>query len=155
MIRKILPCLAAVDLAFVPQRQTRNQQRIALTVRNSKAILVVDDDPGTLKGMKRLLKQHGYDSVLFDSAAAFQNYDETDQALCIILDINLNDGSGIAVRHRLRAAGVSVPVIYITGNDNHAVHMAALESGCVAYLTKPISAKALVEPLAQGSAGSA
>jgi FixJ family two-component response regulator len=132
-----------------------NQQRIAPAVPNSKAVFVVDDDPGTLKGMKRLLKQHGYDSVLFDSAAAFQNYDGTDQACCIILDINLNDGSGIALRRRLKAAGIAVPVIYITANDNHVVHMAALESGCVAYLTKPFTAKALVEPLERVLAGSA
>jgi len=58
------------------------------------------------------------------------------------LDINLNDGlSGIELRHRLKAAGISVPVIYMTGNDNPAVRVAALQSGCVAYLTNPFSAK--------------
>lgn len=122
---------------------------------NSKAVFVVDDDPGTLRGVKRLLRQHGYDSVLFESAEAFQNHDDIDQALCVILDINLNDESGIDVRHRLKAAGISVPVIYITGNDSHAVRKAALESGCIAYLTKPFSAKSLIELLEQASAGRA
>ena len=120
---------------------------------NSKAVFVVDDDPGTLRGVKRLLRQHGYDSVLFESAEAFQNHDDIDQALCVILDINLNDESGIEVRHRLKAAGISVPVIYITASDNNAVRMAALESGCIAYLTKPFSAKSLIEPLERASAG--
>jgi FixJ family two-component response regulator len=122
-------------------------------VRNSKVVFVVDDDPGTLRGVKRLLRQHGYDSVLFESAEAFQSHSEVDQALCVVLDINLNEESGIEVRHRLKAAGISVPVIYITGNDSHAVRMAALESGCIAYLTKPFSAKSLIEPLKQASAG--
>jgi FixJ family two-component response regulator len=122
-------------------------------VPNSKAVFVVDDDPGTLRGVKRLLRQHGYDSVLFESAEAFQNHSDFDQALCVILDINLNDESGIEVRHRLKAAGISVPVIYITANDNHAVRKAALESGCIAYLTKPFSAKSLIERLEEASAG--
>jgi FixJ family two-component response regulator len=122
-------------------------------VPNSKAVFVVDDDPGTLRGVKRLLRQHGYDSVLFESAEAFQNHNHIDQALCVILDINLNDESGIEVRHRLKAAGISVPVIYITGNDNHAARKAAVESGCIAYLTKPFSAKSLIEPLERASAG--
>jgi len=61
--------------------------------------------------------------------------------------------SGIDSRYRLKAAGISVPVIYITANDSHAVRMAALESGCIAYLTKPFSAKSLIEPLEQASAG--
>jgi FixJ family two-component response regulator len=124
-------------------------------VTNSKAVFVVDDDPGTLRGVKRLLRQHGYDSVLFESAEALQNHNDIDQALCVILDINLNDESGIEVRNRLKAAGISVPVIYITASDNNAVRTAALESGCIAYLTKPFSAKSLIEPLEQASAGRA
>jgi CheY-like chemotaxis protein len=40
-----------------------------------------------------------------------------------------------------------VPVIYMTGNDSPAVRTAALQSGCLAYLTKPFSAKSLREPL--------
>jgi FixJ family two-component response regulator len=117
-------------------------------------VFVVDDDPGMLRGVKRLLRQHGYDSVLFASAEAFQNQNDFEKAVCVILDINLNDGSsGIELRHRLKAAGISVPVIYITGNDNPAIRMAALQSGCLAYLTKPFSAKSLIEPLERASAG--
>ena len=118
-----------------------------------KAVLVVDDDPGTLKGVKRLLREHGYDSVLFSSAEAFRNHDDFEHALCIVLDINLNHESGIEVRHRLKAAGISLPVIYITANDNHAVRMAAMESGCIAYLIKPFSAKSLIEPIRKVAAG--
>jgi FixJ family two-component response regulator len=122
-------------------------------VPNRKAVFVVDDDPGTLRGVKRLLREHGYDSVLFQSAEAFQNQGEFDQALCVILDINLNDASGIEVRRRLKAAGFSIPVIYITGNDNPAIRVAALESGCIAFLTKPFSAKSLIDPIEKASAG--
>ena len=124
-----------------------------LIVPNRKAVFVVDDDPGTLRGLKRLLREHGYDSVLFQSAEAFQNHGDFEQALCVILDINLNDASGIEVRHRLKAAGISVPVIYITANDSHAVRMAAMESGCVAFLTKPFSAKSLIDPIEKALAG--
>jgi FixJ family two-component response regulator len=122
-------------------------------VPNRKAVFVVDDDLGTLRGVKRLLREHGYNSLLFQSAEAFQDHGHFDQALCIILDINLNDTSGIEVRHRLKAAGVSVPVIYITANDNHAVRTAAMESGCIAFLTKPFSAKSLIDPIDKASAG--
>jgi FixJ family two-component response regulator len=126
--------------------------RIAI-LPNRNLVFVVDDDPGMLKAVKRLLRGHGYDSVLFPSAEAFRNYDDLDAACCLILDINLNNESGIELRHRLKAAGISLPVIYITGNDNPAVRMAALASGCIAYLTKPFAAKALLEPVAKASAG--
>ena len=117
-------------------------------------VFVVDDDPGMLRGVKRLLRVQGYDSVLFASAEAFQNQNDFEKALCVLFDINLNDGSGIELRHRLKAAGISVPVIYMTGNDSPAVRTAALQSGCLAYLTKPFSAKSLIEPLQKATAGS-
>ncbi len=122
---------------------------------NRRAVFVVDDDPSMLRGVKRLLREHGFQAVLFDSAQALQNHGDFDEAFCIILDINLNDGSGIDLRHQLTAAGISLPVIYITGNDNDATRLAALQSGCMAYLTKPFSAKSLIEPLELASAGSA
>ena len=119
---------------------------------NRNVVFVVDDDPGTLRGVKRLLREYGYESVLFPSADALQNHDDFEKAFCVILDINLNDESGIDLRHRLKAAGISLPVIYITANDDPAVRMAALESGCLAYLTKPFSAKSLIEPIEKASA---
>ena len=116
-------------------------------------VLVVDDDPGMLRGVNQLLRKHGYDGVLFPSAEAFQNHDNFEEVVCIILDINLSGESGIELRHRLKAAGNRVPVIYMTGNDDPAVRMAALESGCIAYLKKPFSAKALIQPVERASAG--
>jgi FixJ family two-component response regulator len=117
-----------------------------------KLVFVVDDDPGMLRGVYRLLREYGYESVLFPSAEALQNHGRFEEAFCVILDINLQNGSGIELRHRLKAGGISVPVIYVTGNDNPATRMAALESGCIAYLTKPFSAKSLIEPIERASA---
>jgi FixJ family two-component response regulator len=126
-----------------------------MQLRNRNVVLVVDDDLGMLKGIKRLLREHGYDSILFASAEAFQNYPDFEAACCVILDINLNQESGIDVKRRLNAAGISLPVIYITANDNPASRSAAVESGCVAYLTKPFTARSLIEPLEKVSAGRA
>jgi FixJ family two-component response regulator len=120
---------------------------------NRTHVLVVDDDPGMLRGVQRLLRQQAYEPIVFSSAQAFKSHTDFENAVCVILDINLNDGSGIELRHGLKAAGVSVPVIYITGNESPAVREAALGSGCIAFLTKPFSAQELIEPLKKASAG--
>jgi FixJ family two-component response regulator len=122
-------------------------------VQDRNLVLVVDDDPGTLKGVQRLLRQHAYEPILFSSAEAFKNHTDFDRAVCLILDINLEDGSGIELRYRLKADGVSVPVIYMTGNEDPAVRKAALDSGCIAFLTKPFSVQELIGPLKKASAG--
>lgn len=105
-----------------------------------------------LKGMRRLLKQHGFATVGFETARALRGHSDFDQAVCIVMDINLSDGSGIELRHQLTERGVMTPVIFITGNDSDATRMAALASGCLAYLTKPFAAQALIEPIARAAA---
>jgi FixJ family two-component response regulator len=102
--------------------------------------------------MARLLRQFGYAALLFPSAKAFANHSDFANAVCVLLDINLGDGSGIELRHRLKAANVSVPVIYMTGNDNPAVRTAAHRSGCLGYLAIPFSTKSLRDLLRRASA---
>jgi FixJ family two-component response regulator len=118
-----------------------------------KLVFVVDDDPGMRKGVQRLLREHGYDTMSFPSADAFQKHGDFGEAICVVLDIDLNNDSGIEVRHRLKAAGIPLPVIYITGKDTPATRMAAIESGCLAYLTKPFVARSLMEPIERASTG--
>ncbi|MBW8903938.1 MAG: response regulator [Bradyrhizobium sp.] len=120
---------------------------------NRNVVLVVDDDPGILMSVKRLLRANGYESLLFSTARAFMEQVDFENACCILLDINLEDGSGIELSYDLTAAGSSVPVIFMTGNDNPAVRKAALEAGCVAYLTKPFSAKSLIDSVERAWAG--
>ena len=116
-------------------------------------VFVVDDDPGMLVSVKRLLRINGYNTLLFSSAKAFENHVDFEDALCVVMDINLEPGSGIELRNGLKAAGNTVPVIYMTGNDNHAVRKAALSSGCIAFLKKPFDARELIEPLHRAAAG--
>jgi FixJ family two-component response regulator len=126
---------------------------IELGVANNRnLVLVVDDDASILKSVARLLRELGYASLLFPSAETFANHDDFDGAVCLLLDINLGNVSGIELRHRLKTNGNSVPVIFMTGNDSPAVGMAAHQSGCLAYLTKPFSARSLLEPLEGASA---
>jgi FixJ family two-component response regulator len=118
--------------------------------RNS--VFVVEDDPSMRTGIMRLLKAHGFNSKLFESANAILRHGDFDGAFCVIMDINLNGESGIEVCRRLANKGISLPVIFITGNDSEAVRAAVTEMGCLAYLTKPFSAQSLIEPVEEARA---
>ena len=122
-------------------------------MQDRKIVLVVDDDLGVLEGVERLLRAHAYEPILFSSADAFKSHTDFEKTVCVIFDINLNDGSGIELRRSLKDAGVSVPVIYMTGNEDPAVRKAALDSGCIAFLTKPFSVQELIGPLKTVSTG--
>lgn len=102
--------------------------------------------------IERLLRAHGVDAKLFDSTEALLDHDDFSAALCIIIDIDLNGQSGIALRRSLAERGIAAPVIFITGNDSEANRLAAIESGCIAYLNKPFTAQSFFEAVARARA---
>lgn len=112
-----------------------------------KSVFVVDDDPSMRLCIERLLRVHGLNTRLFASADALRRYSEFSEALCIVLDIDLNGESGIDLRRHLADKQVDLPVIFITGNDSATNRALAVESGCAAYLTKPFAAQSLIEPI--------
>ena len=120
-----------------------------------RSVFVVDDDPSMLTGIKRLLRFHGFHSLLFESSNAMLTHDNFENALCFIFDIDLNGDSGFELSHCLVSQGIRLPVIYITGNDSEANRAAATESGCIAYLTKPFAAQSLIESIEKVRAAAA
>lgn len=92
----------------------------------------------------RLLRAHGLRALLFDSVEALFGHADFGNAICMVIDINLSGQSGIDLRRHLAGKGVTTPVIYVTGNDSATYRSAAIESGCVAYLTKPFTAQSLI-----------
>lgn len=110
-----------------------------------KTIFVVDDDPSMRAGIKRLLKQRGFQAELFDSVEDFHARADIKQSACLVLDIKLKNKSGIDLRKEMTNAGISIQVIFITADDSDKTRTAATAAGCVAYLTKPFSGKALID----------
>lgn len=114
-----------------------------------KVVFVVDDDAAMLKSIGLLLNNLGFETELYSSAEAFLSASTFSNVSnsCVVLDIQLGGMSGIELGGRLASANQSLPIIFITGNDNEAVRKTALQQGCVAYLTKPCAAKFLVDAI--------
>ena len=114
---------------------------------SGKGIIVLDEDTSVLGALKRVLKTHGFDVEVFDTVRGFLGSPRLSDASCLVLDIDLNGTSGIELKRQLTSAGVSVPVIFITGANKEANRQAALKAGCVAYLEKPFPSSDLIEAI--------
>ena len=154
----VLPCMRGECAAALNARLTL---RSAITVDAARkvdavsmrqSVFIVDDDPSIRTSLSRLLREHGFAATLFESANALCDQGNFDEAICIVLDINLDGASGIDLRRKLADKGVDVPVIYITGSDTAANRAAAIASGCIAYLAKPFSAQSLIESVTRATA---
>ncbi len=104
----------------------------------AKRILLVDDEPLILKGLKYSLEQEGYetDSAL-NGEEALDKFFSNDFDL-ILLDVMLPEMDGIQVCQRIREHS-NVPIIMITAKGNDMDKILGLEYGADDYIPKPFN----------------
>ena len=71
-------------------------------------VIAVDDDPGLLKSVARLLAHHGVESRTFASAEALLESDSVQTATCSLLDIHLGGISGDRIAAPACGIGIEV-----------------------------------------------
>ena len=114
---------------------------------DQRKIVCIDDDPDMRKALERVLTLHGYCPRSLGSATEFYTRAKPQEAVCLILDIQLDGESGVDLKRQLSHSMPVPPVIFITGNDSDANRFAVQQIGCAAYLPKPFGSKALLEAL--------
>jgi FixJ family two-component response regulator len=109
-------------------------------------ICVVDDDESVRESLPDLLREFGFASKVFASAADFLQYASIAKTKCLILDIAMPEMSGPELRLELLKRGHDIPTIFITAHADFAAQL-HLHKGVISCLTKPFSETALLEAL--------
>jgi two-component system, cell cycle sensor histidine kinase and response regulator CckA len=103
-------------------------------------ILLVEDNPGDSRLIHEVLKEGGLtrgNFLIAENLAKAKACLPTRTFDVILLDLNLPDANGLEALERIIAAvGTMTPIIVITGLDNEAVGLAAIEAGAEDYLVK-------------------
>lgn len=104
----------------------------------SKKLLVVDDEPAIVKGLKFSLERDGYQiDAAYDGEEAVKMF-EANQYDLVILDVMLPKMDGLTVLQRIREKS-SVPVIMLTAKGEDMDKILGLEYGADDYITKPFN----------------
>jgi PAS domain S-box-containing protein len=103
-----------------------------------RKVLVVEDEPATLRLMTRLLRRLGHDVTTADSLAAALGALDGREFDLIISDIGLPDGSGLDLMRAAVARLGPRPAIALTGYGMEEDVRRSLDAGFTAHLTKPI-----------------
>ena len=111
-------------------------------------IFLVDDDPGVLKALTRMLNTHGYEVRAFSSSTEFLAQHDRSIPGCAIFDLSMPGLDGIELQTALKAGGVERPVIFITGVGDIPVTVQAMKAGAVDFLTKPVKSRQLLAAVA-------
>ncbi|MGI6688438.1 MAG: response regulator transcription factor [Christensenellales bacterium] len=104
----------------------------------AKRILLVDDEPILIKGLKYTLEKDGYETlVAYDGEEALAQFRENEVDL-ILLDVMLPKIDGITVCQRIREVS-NVPIIMLTAKGEDMDKILGLEYGADDYMTKPFN----------------
>ena len=108
-----------------------------------KRILLVDDEPLILKGLKYTLEQEGYETESAMDGEEALNKFETQSFDLVLLDVMLPKLDGIGVCQRIREHS-DVPIIMLTAKGDEVDKILGLELGADDYITKPFSVRELI-----------
>jgi len=119
---------------------------------STACVVVIDDDPGTLESLGRLLRSAGLHPCLFASIAEFLGSEPADSATCLVLDVRLPGQSGLDFQRDLAAANVKLPIVFITGHGDIPMTVQAIKAGAIEFLTKPFRDQDLLDAVNIGLA---
>lgn len=114
------------------------------------AVFLVDDDDAVRDALATLLGTVGLTVRDYASPAAFLADFDRDALGCLILDLRMPQVSGLHLQERLRADGVDLPVIIVTGHGDIDLCRRAFRQGATDFLTKPVDEHDLLDAVQRG-----
>ncbi len=114
-------------------------------------IVYVEDNPANVGLMERLASIGKHSIRSFHNAEAAIPYILKEEAVDLVMvDVQLRGGmDGLEMTRKLRAEGVTLPIIAITAYAMITDREQCLAAGCDDYIPKPISLRSLLDKIAE------
>ncbi|HEY2083459.1 MAG TPA: sigma-54 dependent transcriptional regulator, partial [Verrucomicrobiae bacterium] len=107
-------------------------------------LLLIDDDPNTLASLARAFRLAGYEATVCSSAVRALELIRAQRFDMIFSDVVMPGKDGISFLEDLKAAGITTPVVMISGQANVETAVRATRLGAVDFLEKPLSTDKLL-----------
>ena len=104
---------------------------------DAEIVCLVDDDLSVLKSIERLLASDGFSVRAFNKPKEFLTYVQAHAVPLVVLDIWMEEMSGLEVQAQLSALSPNTRVIIMTGREDPSAKLTVLQSGVIAFFTKP------------------
>ncbi len=111
---------------------------------NEAVVHVIDDDAAARDALAFLLDCSEIPTRTYESARQFLASLDLLERGCIITDVRMPEMSGLELVERLKALGVTSPVIVITGHADVPMAIQAMHSGVADFIEKPFSDEAIL-----------
>jgi DNA-binding NtrC family response regulator len=107
-------------------------------------LLIVDDDANTLASLARAFRLAGHEATVCDNAARALELVQAQRFDMMMSDVVMPGKDGLTLLAEIRAAGVGLPVVMISGQANIQMAVKATQLGAIDFLEKPLSTDKLL-----------
>jgi FixJ family two-component response regulator len=136
------------DFARLLDHGFRDEDELLVGMTGAHAVVfVVDDDPAMRCSVANLIRSVGLSVQAFASAQDFLAGERPDMPGCLVLDVRLPGLSGLDLQERMAEAGLTVPVVFVTGHGDIPMTVRAMKAGAVEFLTKPFREQDLLDAI--------
>ena len=110
-------------------------------------ILIVDDSPSQLMGIRRIVEKLGHEALTAEDGAAGVELAKKELPDLILMDVVMPNLNGFQATRSISREPTTkhIPVILVTTKDQETDRMWGMRQGARAYLTKPFSEEELAE----------
>ena len=108
---------------------------------------IVDDDVDVRKSLGFLLATADFAVRLYESATAFLATEPKEVDGCVVTDVRMPGIDGIEFLRQLKARGLAVPVIVMTGHADVALAVQAMKEGAADFIEKPFDDQVLIDAI--------
>lgn len=114
-----------------------------------ETVHVVDDDASYRLAVCRLLRAAGFEARAFASGPEFLAQLSVETRGCVIADLQMPGLNGLELQEALVKTGVSLPVVFLTGQGDILSSVQAMRRGAVDFLEKRAPQQQLIEAVTQ------
>ncbi|MEK9662891.1 MAG: ActR/PrrA/RegA family redox response regulator transcription factor [Alphaproteobacteria bacterium] len=114
---------------------------------DDRSLLIVDDERVLRTQLGKALERRGFVVAMAESVAEGKELARSNPPAYAVVDLRLEDGSGLDVVEVLRSLRPDARTIVLTGYGNIATAVAAVKAGAIDYLPKPVDADAVAAAL--------
>jgi DNA-binding NtrC family response regulator len=107
-------------------------------------ILIVDDEANTLASLSRAFRLAGHDAVVCDNADRALELARSQPFDLILSDVVMPRRDGLTLLEDLKTAGVTAPVVMMSGQAHIEMAVRATRLGALDFLEKPLSTEKLL-----------
>jgi DNA-binding response OmpR family regulator len=127
-----------------PSGDTGNRDVVEPSASKKTRILIVEDEPAMVAGLRDNFEYEGYDVISAADGAAGLERALADDPDLVVLDVMMPRMSGLDVCKQLKTKRPSLPIIMLTARGQEIDKVVGLELGADDYVTKPFSIRELM-----------